>query len=65
MQSGKMKGQAFVGLSSESVAARALADTHGFLLHGRPMAVVGATQRHCVCVRVCVCVRACVKRVCV
>ena len=35
-----MKGQAFIGLPSEEVALRAVQDTNGYLLHGRPMVVV-------------------------
>ena len=37
--SGRMRGQAFVGLSSPEVAHRAIEDTNGYLLHGRPMVV--------------------------
>ena len=40
MQSGRMKGQAFVGLPSETVASRALQETNGYVLHGKPMVVV-------------------------
>ena len=40
MQSGRMKGQAFVGLPSEQVAITALQETHGYLLHGKPLVVV-------------------------
>ena len=40
MKSGRMKGQAFVGLPSEAVAMQALRETNGYLLHGRPMVVV-------------------------
>ena len=39
MKEGRMKGQAFITLPSESKAKDALADTHGFILHGKPMAV--------------------------
>ncbi|KAI6649284.1 RNA-binding protein 40 [Oopsacas minuta] len=39
LQSGRMRGQAFVGLSSPIVARRAIEDTNGYLLHGRPMVV--------------------------
>ncbi len=42
MQTGRMKGQAFVGLPSERVAITALEETHGYLLHGKPLVVVGA-----------------------
>ena len=41
MTTGRMKGQAFVGLPSEEVAARALSHTNGYQLAGRPMVVVG------------------------
>lgn len=37
--SGRMRGQAFVGLSSPEVARRAMEDTNGYLLYGRPMVV--------------------------
>ena len=40
MQTGRMKGQAFVGLPDEGVAARALKETNGYILHGKPMVVV-------------------------
>ncbi|XP_062509345.1 RNA-binding region-containing protein 3-like isoform X2 [Corticium candelabrum] len=39
MTEGRMKGQAFVGLPSEAVATRALTETNGFMIHGRPMCV--------------------------
>ena len=35
-----MKGQAFIGLPSEELAAIALRDTNGYLLQDRPMVVV-------------------------
>ena len=35
-----MKGQAFIGLPSEEAAMRALEETNGYTLHGRPMVVV-------------------------
>lgn len=40
MQTGRMKGQAFVGLPDEGVAARALKETNGYILQGKPMVVV-------------------------
>lgn len=40
MKSGRMKGQAFVGLPSEMVASQALKETNGYLLHDRPIVVV-------------------------
>lgn len=40
MQTGRMKGQAFVGLPDEGVAAKALKETNGYVLHGKPMVVV-------------------------
>ena len=39
LMSGRMRGQAFVGLSSPEVARKAIEDTNGYLLHGRPMVV--------------------------
>ena len=42
MQTGRMKGQAFVGLPDENVAARALKETNGYILHGKAMVVVRA-----------------------
>lgn len=41
MQSGRMKGQAFIGLPSEEVAAIALRETNGYQLEGAPIIVVG------------------------
>ena len=40
MQTGRMKGQAFVGLPSEEAAVKALRETNGYQLAGRPMVVV-------------------------
>ena len=40
MQSGRMKGQAFVGLPSEAVAEQALQETNGYMLQGKPIVVV-------------------------
>ena len=40
MQQGRMKGQAFVGMPSEELALRALQDTNGYVLQGKPMVVV-------------------------
>ena len=40
MQSGKMKGQAFVSLPDNNAASVARKETNGFLLHGKPMVVV-------------------------
>jgi U11/U12 small nuclear ribonucleoprotein SNRNP65 len=42
MQSGRMKGQAFISLPEESMAVRALEETNGYLLHGKPMVVVSS-----------------------
>lgn len=39
MQSGRMKGQAFIGLPSEEVAAIALRETNGYQLEGAPIIV--------------------------
>uniref|UniRef100_A0A3B4ABB6 RNA-binding region-containing protein 3 n=1 Tax=Periophthalmus magnuspinnatus TaxID=409849 RepID=A0A3B4ABB6_9GOBI len=39
MKEGRMKGQAFVGLPSEASAQRALRDTHGYVLHDKPLVV--------------------------
>ena len=41
-----MKGQAFIGLPSEKIAAKALRDTNGYLLQDRPMVVVSVTITH-------------------
>ena len=35
MKTGRMKGQAFVGLPSEAAAAQALKETNGYLLRGK------------------------------
>lgn len=40
MKTGRMKGQGFVGLPSETVAAQALRETNGYLLKGKPIVVV-------------------------
>ena len=40
MTEGRMKGQAFVGLPSETLATRALEETNGYKLHDRPICVV-------------------------
>ncbi|ESO97585.1 hypothetical protein LOTGIDRAFT_104371 [Lottia gigantea] len=39
MKEGRMKGQAFVTLPSETAAIKALNDTHAFVLHDKPMVV--------------------------
>lgn len=39
MTSGRMKGQAFINLPSESKTKEALDDTNGYRLHERPMVV--------------------------
>lgn len=39
MKEGRMKGQAFVGLPSETSAERALRDTNGFVLYDKPLVV--------------------------
>lgn len=40
MKTGRMKGQAFIGLPSEAVAAQALKETNGYQLRGKPIVVV-------------------------
>uniref|UniRef100_A0A8C6SYY4 RNA-binding region-containing protein 3 n=1 Tax=Neogobius melanostomus TaxID=47308 RepID=A0A8C6SYY4_9GOBI len=40
MKEGRMKGQAFVGLPSETSAQRALRDTNGYVLYDKPLVVV-------------------------
>ena len=40
MQSGRMKGQAFVGLATEAAATAAVTETNGYCLAGKPMVVV-------------------------
>lgn len=39
MKEGRMKGQAFVGLPSETSAQRALRDTNGYVLYDKPLVV--------------------------
>eukprot|EP00058_Branchiostoma_floridae_P018307 XP_002603796.1 hypothetical protein BRAFLDRAFT_114988 [Branchiostoma floridae] len=39
MKEGRMKGQAFIGLPSEKVAQKAVRDTNGFELNGKPLVV--------------------------
>uniref|UniRef100_A0A3P8W0S5 RNA-binding region-containing protein 3 n=1 Tax=Cynoglossus semilaevis TaxID=244447 RepID=A0A3P8W0S5_CYNSE len=39
MKEGRMKGQAFVGLPSESSAEKALRETNGYILHDKPLVV--------------------------
>ncbi|XP_076319152.1 RNA-binding region-containing protein 3 [Tachypleus tridentatus] len=39
MKEGRMKGQAFVTLASEKEASKALSETNGFLLYGKPLVV--------------------------
>ncbi|XP_048882460.1 RNA-binding region-containing protein 3 [Brienomyrus brachyistius] len=39
MKEGRMKGQAFIGLPSETSAAKALRDTNGFVLQDKPLIV--------------------------
>ena len=46
MKTGRMKGQAFIGLPSEAVAAQALRETNGYLLRGKPIIVVRYTINH-------------------
>lgn len=46
MQSGRMKGQAFVGLPTEEAGERAVAETNGFMLKGKPMVVVSGGRSH-------------------
>ena len=40
MQTGRMKGQAFVSLPDDKATSKALQETNGFVLHGKPMVVV-------------------------
>ncbi|PIK35870.1 putative RNA-binding protein 40 [Apostichopus japonicus] len=42
MKQGRMKGQAFVGLPSDYSAKKAVKETNGYLLHGKPLVVVFA-----------------------
>ena len=42
MTSGRMKGQAFIGLPSEEAAVSAVGETNGHILHGKPMVVVSS-----------------------
>ncbi|KAK3704744.1 hypothetical protein QZH41_009744 [Actinostola sp. cb2023] len=39
MKEGRMKGQAFITLPSESKAKRALNEVHGYVLHGKPLVI--------------------------
>eukprot|EP00741_Cyanophora_paradoxa_P012651 tig00020614_g12222.t1 len=39
MKEGRMKGQAFVSFKSTEIATQALEDTHGYLLHERPLVI--------------------------
>ncbi|CAH1258005.1 RNPC3 [Branchiostoma lanceolatum] len=39
MKEGRMKGQAFIGLPSEKVAQKAVRETNGFELNGKPLVV--------------------------
>ncbi|XP_071985248.1 RNA-binding region-containing protein 3 isoform X1 [Engystomops pustulosus] len=39
MTEGRMKGQAFIGLPNEAVAAKALKHTHGYVLFDKPMVI--------------------------
>lgn len=56
MQSGRLRGQAFIGLPSEQVACQARQDVNGYELQGKPLVVVicakycfhgGMTSTHC------------------
>ena len=40
MQTGRMKGQAFVGLPGEDEAKRAIKETNGYVLYSKPLVVV-------------------------
>ena len=40
MQSGRLRGQAFIGLPSEQVACQAREDVNGYELQGKPLVVV-------------------------
>ena len=46
MQTGRMKGQAFVGLPSEEAASAAVRETNGYQLSARPIVVVSLTHAH-------------------
>lgn len=35
-----MKGQAFINLPDETIATEAVNETHGYVLHSKPMIVV-------------------------
>ena len=47
MQSGRMKGQAFVGLPTEQAGEHAVEETNGFMLKGKPMVVVSGSVHGC------------------
>jgi U11/U12 small nuclear ribonucleoprotein SNRNP65 len=40
MKEGRMKGQGFITFPTEEAAEKALNDTNGYVLNGKPMAVV-------------------------
>lgn len=44
MKEGRMKGQAFITFPNEVIAASALQDTNGYMLHGKPIVVQYAHQ---------------------
>merc|ERR1712080_118479 len=39
LMEGRMKGQAFITLPSENIAAEAIRLTHGYVLHDKPMVI--------------------------
>ena len=50
MTSGRMKGQAFIGLPSEAIALQAITDTNGYQLKGKPIVVVSFLMHTILCV---------------
>ena len=51
MTSGRMKGQAFIGLPREEAAVSAVGETNGHILHGKPMVVVSSNISNYVILR--------------
>lgn len=45
MTRGQMKGQAFITFSSTKASEAAMSDLHGFVLHGKPMAIMFAKSK--------------------
>ena len=50
MTTGRMKGQAFIGLPSEDIALQAITDTNGYQLKGKPIVVVSFLMHTILCV---------------